>query len=115
MGGYPPGGGYGAYGGYGGYQPPREHPRGTVVLVLAILSVVGLACCQLLCLLAPVAWILGSSVLKEIDANPAAYTNRGVVQAGRIIGIIITALTVVGILIYAGIFIAAAASSNSGY
>ncbi len=72
-----------------GYQPfgtqtaPRPHPRGTAILVLGILS--------LLCLgiiLGPVAFFMGNAAIKEINLNPTAYSNRGVVNAGRILGAI---------------------------
>jgi hypothetical protein len=95
--GYPP-----HYGGYYG----REHPRGTTVLVLGILS---LAACGLL---GPVAWVMGTDALAEIDANPGAYTNRGTVQAGRICGIVATALLGVSLLaIVLAMLVGATASS----
>jgi uncharacterized membrane protein YjgN (DUF898 family) len=71
---------------------PREHPQGTLILILGILSLV---CIQLL---GPVAWILGNRALAEIDANPGAYTNRSVVNAGRICGIISSVLLVLGLV-----------------
>ena len=74
----PYGGQPGGYGGYGGAGGPVDHPRGTVVLILGIL---GLVCCGVL---APIAWVMGNTALKEIDANPQAYTNRGTVRAGQI-------------------------------
>ena len=77
---------YGAPPGYGvpyGYGPPQqEHPQGTTVLILGILGIVA---CQIL---APFAWVMGNRALAEIDANPAAYSNRGLVVAGRICGIV---------------------------
>lgn len=99
----PPGPGYGSpYGSpYGGY----EHPQGTTILVLGILSLV---VCQLL---GPVAWVMGNNAIAEIDRNPMAYTNRGTVQAGRICGIISTALTALAILFMVLLFAAAAASA----
>ncbi len=108
-GGYPPqGGGYG--GGYaGGYGGGRavDHPQGTTILVLGICSLV-------ICgLLGPVAWIMGNNALKEIDANPSAYTNRGSVSAGRICGIITSVLMILGILLFVVLIIAGAASSSS--
>lgn len=81
-----------------GYQPgpgpmgPRDHPQGTVILILGILSLV---CVQLL---GPVAWIMGNKALREIDANPGAYTNRGTVNAGRICGIIGTVLLILAVI-----------------
>lgn len=108
----PPGTGYptapAGYSGYGGYRPAVNHPQGTTVLVLGIL---GLVCCGVL---GPVAWIMGNSAMREIDANPAAYSNRGSVQAGRILGIIATVLLVLGIVFYVAVFALGAASSTSG-
>jgi hypothetical protein len=76
---------------YGG--APQPHPQGTTVLVLGILGVV-------LCgILAPVAWVMGSNALSEIDRNPSAYSNRGTVQAGMILGIVGTALWILGIVV----------------
>jgi len=91
-GGYaPPAGyGYGPPGAYGGYAP-RDHPQGTTVLVLGIVSWVICGLC------APFAWVMGNNALREIDRNPAAYSNRGAVQAGRILGMIYTILMLLGL------------------
>ena len=35
-----------------------------------------------------VALVLANGALREIDQNPSAYSNRGVVSAGRVLGII---------------------------
>jgi len=75
--------------GSGGAQ---DHPKGTTVLVLGI---VGLACCGLL---APVAWIMGTNVVREIDAAPGVYRNRTTANAGRICGIVGTVFLILGIL-----------------
>lgn len=82
--GYPPGPGAAPGYGYGGYPRQIEHPQGTTVLVLGIVSVV---VCQLT---APFAWSMGSKALKEIDANPGVYSNRSSVAVGRIMGIIMS-------------------------
>ena len=71
-----------------------EHPDGTTVLVLGILS---LAVCGLL---GPFAWHRGSAVLREMDAQPERHwSNRGNVTAGRICGIISSAFLAVGVLL----------------
>jgi phosphotransferase system glucose/maltose/N-acetylglucosamine-specific IIC component len=73
----------------------REHPQGTLVLVLGI-------CAWVLCgLCAPFAWVMGSNALKEIDANPTAYSNRSAVQAGRILGMVYSILVLVGLALLA--------------
>lgn len=74
-GGYPPqGSGWGT--------PQIEHPDAITVLVLGILGLVACALC------APFAWSKGNNALRQIDANPGRYSNRGTVQAGRILGIV---------------------------
>jgi hypothetical protein len=64
-------------------------------------------------LLGPFAWVKGNNALAEIDRNPAAYTNRGTVQAGRICGIVATCILVAVIVIYALIAIALAVGSSN--
>jgi hypothetical protein len=59
------------------------------------------------------AWVMGNRALREIDANPGAYTNRGTVNAGRICGIISVILQGLGVLIYVIVLIAAAIASTS--
>lgn len=100
----PPGGGY-------GYAMGVDHPQGTLILVLGILSLV---VCQIL---GPVAWIMGNTALREIDASPGSYKNRGNVQAGRICGIISTALLALSVVAVIAVIALAAAgsSSSSGY
>lgn len=61
---------------------PQPHPRGVAVLVLGIIGIVLCGPCAI------VALVLAQGALKEIDQNPAAYSNRGMVNAGRILGII---------------------------
>jgi hypothetical protein len=86
---------FGAWSPYG----VREHPQGTTILVLGVLSLaVGMVTCGLGLFLGPVAWIMGNNALAEIDRNPAAYSNRGSVQAGRICGIVASCLLVVGLI-----------------
>jgi hypothetical protein len=97
QGGYPPGVGYpppgypppGAYPyppGYG-YGGPQNHPQGTTILVLGILSI-PLLCACIGWILGIVAWVMANKAMKDINANPAMYLNKGSVQAGRILGII---------------------------
>lgn len=95
----PPAPGYGAppvgYG-YGALQ--EDHPQGVAILILGIL---GLVTCQILGI---VAWVMGNKALAEIDADPARYKNRGMVQAGRICGIVAVCILGAVIAIYALIF-----------
>jgi uncharacterized membrane protein YjgN (DUF898 family) len=70
----------------------QPHPQGTMILIFGILSLVGIQ------IMGPIAWVMGSKALKEIDANPAAYSDRGNVNAGRICGIIGTVLMILTVL-----------------
>ena len=77
-----------------GFQPyygPPKHPQATTAMVLGIL---GLAVCGVC---APFAWSIGGKAVKEIDANPAAYSGRSEANAGKIMGIIGTCLLIAGV------------------
>jgi hypothetical protein len=85
-----------------------DHPKGITILVLGILSIV---CCSPLGI---VALIMGNNALKEIDAQPGRYSNRQIVQIGRIlgiVGIVLLALSLLWILFFGGL---AAISGSSG-
>jgi hypothetical protein len=71
--------------------------RGTLILVLGILSLV--VCTPL----GIVAWVLGSGDLKEMDAGTMDPAGRGNTQAGKICGIIGTVLLIVSVFVV-GIF-----------
>ena len=96
----PPGGGGYDGGAYGAPPPPMgggqiEHPKGMTILILGILSLV---CCSPLGI---AAFIMGNNALKEIDAQPGRYSNRQIVQIGRILGIIGCVLLVVSVIFLA--------------
>ena len=74
---YPP------YGGYGlPPAPPADHPQATTVLVLGIL---GIVLCQLL---APVAWVMGGRVRREITASRGAVGGASMATIGWVLGIV---------------------------
>lgn len=101
----PPGPGY-AYGPYGyahGYA--TEHPQGTTILILGIVSLVACG------LVGPFAWAMGNTAIREVDANPYAYTNRSNIQAGRILGMVSTGLLVLQVLGLVFFFVVLAAGS----
>ncbi|WP_207792648.1 hypothetical protein [Nocardioides acrostichi] len=77
----------------------REHPEGTTILVLGILGLV-------LCgpFTAIPAWVKGNRVLREIDSSKAQHTNRGLVKAGQVMGIIGTVIFVGTLALYAVVF-----------
>lgn len=72
-----------------GIQQPH---RGTLILVLGILSIVICFICGI------IAWVMGNADLKAMDAGTMDPTGRGITQAGRIIGIVGTILGAIGVL-----------------
>lgn len=97
----------------GAYYAPPDHPQATTALVLGIL---GLVLCGVI---APFAWQMGNRVLREIDASQGRLGGRSSASAGRIMGIIGTALLAFGLVIvlvvalFAGLAGLGALSSNS--
>ncbi|MBN1509373.1 MAG: DUF4190 domain-containing protein [Sedimentisphaerales bacterium] len=73
-------------------QPLRPH-RGALILVFGVL---GLVCCIIFGI---IAWVMGNSDLREMDAGRMDASGRGLTQAGKICGIISVALTILGIVI----------------
>ncbi|MGB8858441.1 MAG: DUF4190 domain-containing protein [Ilumatobacteraceae bacterium] len=92
---------------YGWGGPPRDHPNGTTILVLGILSIVACGVCG------PFAWVMGNNALREMDGQPGVnWGNRGNVTAGRVCGIIGSCLLILGmawLLLWVGIFTSLAA------
>lgn len=86
-----PGGPYGANP-YGGVPAGGPHPRGTLVLVLGILSIV---CCGFLAGVPAI--IMGKKGLDE--SKTANYSNAGLLRAGFICGIVGTCLSVIGVIV----------------
>jgi uncharacterized membrane protein YidH (DUF202 family) len=89
----------------------RPH-RGVMILVLGILGLVLCVICGI------VAWVMGASDLKEMDAGRMDASGRGYTKAGMILGIVGVALTVVGgallLLVSALGFLGAAAGGAAG-
>ncbi len=103
--GVPPQYPYPGPGGPSGYAgPPPDQRQATTALVLGIL---GLAICGVL---APFAWSIGRSSLREIDASGGALGGRGKAQAGYIMGIIGTILLALAIV--GGVLLVAVAASS---
>ncbi len=108
--GVPPG-----FAGYGqavpGYHYAQSLGTATTSMVLGIVALVSLLltpfCCITLpgLLVGPFAVWTGWSARREIDRNPAAYTNRGQAVAGFVMGIIasvLAVLVVIGIVVFIG-------------
>lgn len=77
-----------------------QHPQGTTILVLGILSVTAMW------VLGPVAWVMARRALREIDSSGQTYTNRGSIQAGLILGIIGSCMGILGVLWFMSMFVA---------
>jgi hypothetical protein len=76
------------------YQPPApDHPQTTAILILGIVGVSVFQIC------APIAWYLGSKAKKEIEASNGALGGLPMVNLGRVLGIVGTAIIAVGALI----------------
>jgi hypothetical protein len=76
------------------YNAPRDHPQTTTILILGIL---GLAVCQVL---GPFAWSMGNKALREIDASNGQLSGRDTTNVGRILGIVATAILVLGVIFF---------------
>lgn len=81
-----------------------EHPKGTTILILGILSLV---CCGFWTGVPAI--IMGNKALAEIAAGQYAETST--VKIGRILGIIGTILSVLGLIFYLLFFVLLAANS----
>jgi hypothetical protein len=100
-------------GGPGALAP--EHPSTTTGLVLGIIGLVGIfTCAGVTLVLSPIAWVISGRALREIDAAPGRYSGREKVNAGRIMGIIGTALLALGLLAITALIVLAVAISPSG-
>ena len=71
-----------------------QHPSATTAMVLGICALGGMFVCGLPIVLSPFAWMVGGRAVREIDANPGRYSGRDQAQAGRIMGMIGSALLV---------------------
>ncbi len=78
---------------------PRSHPRASAILLCGILGV------TIVPVLGPVAWALGRSALREIDAAPGRYTRRSTVLAGMVLGIVATVFLIAGLVLVVTIII----------
>ncbi|MBO0811254.1 MAG: hypothetical protein J2P23_04320 [Microlunatus sp.] len=73
------------------YPMPREHPEGTLILILGVVSLV----CSPIGL---VAWYLGSKAERGVEESGQYYSNLSSIKAGKIIGMITGILSIIGIL-----------------
>jgi hypothetical protein len=74
-------------------QTVRPH-RGGLILALGIL---GLVCCFICGI---IAWVMGSSDLREIAAGRMDPSGQGLTQAGKICGMISVILQIIGFILW---------------
>ena len=72
--------------------PAKASGRAVTALVLGIL---GLTCCGIM---APIAWILGSTELKDISIGLSSPVGKSYATAGKILGIIGTIMIIMSML-----------------
>lgn len=76
--------------------PPSGQGASGRAITSLVLGILGLPiCCPLV---APIAWFLGAAELKDIAGGAAPAAGEGVAKAGKILGIVGTALMLVWIL-----------------
>ncbi len=74
----------------------REAHRGGLILTLGIFAIV----CNVMAVPGILAWVLGASDLKKIQAGVMDPSGEGLTRAGMIMGIIGTCLAIAGLLFY---------------
>lgn len=88
------------YGQYAFTPKPPAHNSATTAMALGLIGLIGLLFCGGITLvLSPFAWAIGGKAVREIDANPGAYSGREQAFAGKVMGIIGTVLLVIGVLL----------------
>lgn len=70
-----------------------QHHRGGLILALGIISIVVCG------FVGPVAWVMGTRDLEEMRQGRMDPLGKGLTEAGRICGMVGTALLVLGILL----------------
>ena len=72
--------------------PAREHPQGTLILIFGIIGI-------FFSLFAAIAWYMGATAMKEVSTSGVRYSNESNINAGRILGKIVTIIALVGLTI----------------
>jgi len=86
------------------YGPYSSEPPATSKATLAlVLGIVGLTVCPGAASIP--AWIIGNEAVKEIDSSGGRLGGRSMAMAGKVTGIIGTALAALGILAIGAIFL----------
>jgi hypothetical protein len=75
-------------------QQPLAAHRGTLILILGILSIV----CCFICGI--IAWVMGNNDLKQMASGTMDPSGRGLTTAGKICGIVGVVMQIVGFVIW---------------
>ncbi|MDH3705083.1 MAG: DUF4190 domain-containing protein [Acidimicrobiia bacterium] len=92
----------------------RERSRATTALVTGIVGLAAGLMTGVLILLCPVAWLVGQQELTAIDDGRRDPANRSRANAGRIMGIVGTALLVLSLLIVVVVLAVTVSDQASG-
>lgn len=93
------------------YQRPHQWPEQSNAVTALVVSLIGLLVCSgLLC---PIGWYIGGEEVKAIDAGRRDPSNRGMAQAGRIIGIVGSVLLALGILLFVILIVVTGLSASA--
>jgi mannose/fructose/N-acetylgalactosamine-specific phosphotransferase system component IIC len=76
--------------------PPASASASREAVTALVLGIVGIICCGFV---APVAWYLGQNELRAIREGRASTAGEGMAMAGKILGMIGTALLVLGLIV----------------
>ena len=93
--------------------PPAVYPEESKAVISLVLSILGLVVCGVL---SPVAWYYGHQETEAIDAGRRDPSKRDMATAGKVIGIIGTAILafiVLGVLLVVGIAIVSVSQGSS--
>ncbi|MDX6677631.1 MAG: hypothetical protein QOE31_1683 [Solirubrobacteraceae bacterium] len=77
--------------------PDAARPRADGAIPALILGIIGIAFCPLC---APFAWVLGRQAEQKVDASGGMLSGRGEATAGKVLGIVSCALSVLAILLF---------------
>lgn len=86
-----------------------DAPNASGAVASLVLGILGIIFCPLC---APIAWMLGRTAEREIDAAGGALGGRGLATAGKIIGIVGTVLLILGVLFFVIFFAVLAGTAN---
>jgi hypothetical protein len=95
----------GDYDDYDDFRRPRyrEPERGTMILVFGILSIVVCG------IFGPIAWVMGNTDLDKMQRGEMDPAGQGSTQAGKVCGIIGTALLILYVVVFCAYILIVAA------